>query len=431
MLGGGTFTTQNKVLPGSYINFISAQNTSSTIGERGIGALAIESDWGKDDEIFKVTAEEFIKNSSKIFGYDYSNEKMKGLRDLFKNITVGYFYRLNGGGEKATNTYATAKYSGIRGNDIKIVIERNVDETTKYDVTTILDTTKIDKQTVTTASELVDNDYVTFKKNAELAVTASTPLAGGTNGTVTGQSHQNFLNKLESYSFNALGCLSKETEVTSLYVAYTKRLRDEQGIKFQTVLYNTSANYEGVINLKNRAGENETALIYWVTGIIAGCKINSSNTNKVYDGEYTVNTNYTQKELETCIQNGELVLHKVGDKVRVLTDINSLVDTTSEKGEDFKSNQTIRVLDQVATDVASTFNTKYLGEIPNNASGRISLWSDIVSLFKEYETIQAIENFNSDEITVEAGNDKKTVVVNSKIQPVNAMEKLYVSVIVS
>lgn len=431
MLGGGTFIAQNKVLPGSYINFVSAQNISSNMGERGIAAIGVELDYGKENEIIEVTTEQFIKNSKAIFGYDYANEKMKGLRELFKHITKAYLYRLNGGGDKASNDIATAKYAGTRGNDLKIVIEQNIDEASKFDVITLLDTEKVDKQTVATASELVDNDYVIFKKDVQLEVTAFIPLKDGSNKDVTGQSHQDFLNKLEAYSFNCLGCLSKEKEISDLYVAYTKRMREEQGIKFQTIVYNNSANYEGVINLKNSAIEDETGLIYWVTGVMAGCEINASNTNKVYDGEFEVNTNYTQKELEECINNGELVLHQVGNEVRVLTDINSLVDTSNEKGNEFKSNQTIRILDQVATDIAGMFNIQYLGKIPNNDSGRVSLWNDIVSLFKEYQKIQAIENFKSEEITVEQGNDKKSVVVNSKIQPINAMEKLYVSILVS
>lgn len=430
MLGGGSFTAQNKILPGAYINFVSIQNAKTNIGERGVVALGLELDWGKEDEMIEISAEQFSKSSLKTFGYDYASEKMKGLRDLFKNAIKGYFYKLNAGGEKATNDYATARCSGKRGNDLRIVIEKNIDDENKFDVTTLLETTQVDKQTVTTAEELVDNDYVVFKKDTNLAVTASKPLEGGTNGTVTGQSHQDFLNKAESCSFNALGCLSKETEITSLYTAYTKRLRDEQGVKFQTVLYRTNANYEGIVNLKNKANEDETSLIYWVAGAIAGCAINASNTNKVYDGEYSVDINYTQNELKECIKNGELVLHKVGDEVRILTDVNSLVDTTEEKGEDFKSNQTIRVLDQVATDVASIFNNKYLGKIPNNESGRVSLWNDIVTLFNEYASIQAIENFNSEEITVEQGNDKKSVIINNKVQPTNAMEKSYMSVVV-
>ena len=427
-LGGGTFISQNKKLPGTYINFASAQSASSSIGERGVAAMAIEMDWGKDGEIIEVTSESFAKDSLKIFGYDYSNEKLKGLRDLFKNIKKAYFYRLNSG-NKATTDIATAKCSGTRGNDLRIVVAKNIDDDTKYDVSTYLGTKEVDKQTIKQVSELVDNDYVTFTMET-LEVTAGKALTGGTNGDVSGEAHQNFLDKLESYQVNAVGCTAKDQSTSNLYVQYVKRLRDEQGIKFQVVLYNNAANYEGVVNVKNSTVEDESALVYWVTGVIAGCEINQSNTNKTYDGEYTINADYTQAQLETSIDNGEFVLHKVGDEIRVLVDINSLVDTTSEKGEVFKSNQTIRVLDQIASDVASVFNSKYLGKIANNEAGRTSLWSDIVTLFKDYQTLQAIENFEDDDISVEIGNDKKSVTINTSVQVINAMEKLYMTVVV-
>lgn len=427
-LGGGTFISQNKKLPGSYINFASAQNASSSIGERGIAAMAIEMDWGKDGEIIEVTSQNFAKDSLKIFGYDYSHEKLKGLRDLFKNVKKAYFYRLNTG-NKATTDIATAKYSGTRGNDIRIVVAKNIDDDTKYDVITYLGTKEVDKQTVKEVSELLDNDYVTFSMET-LEVTAGKSLEGGTNGDVSGEAHQNFLDKLESYQVNAIGCTVKDEPISNLYVQYAKRLRDEQGIKFQVVVFNNAANYEGVVNIKNTTVEDESALVYWVTGVIAGCEINKSNTNKTYDGEYTINADYTQAQLEASIDNGEFVLHKVGDEIRVLVDINSLVDTTIEKGEEFKSNQTIRVLDQIASDVASVFNSKYLGKIANNEAGRTSLWSDIIALFKDYQTLQAIENFEDADISVEIGNDKKSVTINTNVQVINAMEKLYMTVVV-
>ena len=427
-LGGGTFISQNKKLPGSYINFASAQNASSSIGERGIAAMAIEMDWGKDGEIIEVTSQNFAKDSLKIFGYDYSHEKLKGLRDLFKNVKKAYFYRLNTG-NKATTDIATAKCSGTRGNDIRIVVAKNIDDDTKYDVITYLGTKEVDKQTIKEVNELLDNDYVTFSME-NLEVTAGKSLEGGTNGDVSGETHQNFLDKLESYQVNAIGCTVKDESTSNLYVQYAKRLRDEQGIKFQVVLFNNAANYEGVVNIKNTTVEDESALVYWVTGVIAGCEINKSNTNKTYDGEYMINADYTQAQLEASIDNGEFVLHKVGDEIRVLVDINSLVDTTIEKGEEFKSNQTIRVLDQIASDVASVFNSKYLGKIANNEAGRTSLWSDIIALFKDYQTLQAIENFEDADISVEIGNDKKSVTINTNVQVINAMEKLYMTVVV-
>ena len=39
-MGGGTFTVQNKILPGSYINFVSTAS-AATLGERGTAALPL------------------------------------------------------------------------------------------------------------------------------------------------------------------------------------------------------------------------------------------------------------------------------------------------------------------------------------------------------------------------------------------------------
>ena len=150
----------------------------------------------------------------------------------------------------------------------------------------------------------------------------------------------------------------------------------------------------------------------------------------LYDGEYTIVTDKTQAQLEDCIENGQIAFHLVYGNVRMLEDINSLTDTTVDKGEDFKSNQTIRVVDQIANDIAKLFNTKYLGKIPNNAAGRVSLWADIVAHHRELEGLQAIENFDSSLLTVEQGTTKKSVVVNDVVTVVNSMAQLYMTVVV-
>lgn len=433
-LGGGTFTTQNKVLPGSYINFVSLARATATLSDRGIVAMPLELDWGKDDEVFEVTEEAFQKDSLKIFGYPYTHDKLKGLRDLFQHANTLFAYKLTSGGVKASNEFADANFSGIRGNDLKIIIQTNVDDSLKFDVKTVIDTTTVDEQTVETAAELVANDYVTFKSGATLAVTASTPLTGGTNGTVDGTSHQNFLDKIEPYSYNALGVVTDDDTTKGLYVNFTERMREEIGQKFQAVLYREPADYEGVVNVKNSVsddGENEASLIYWVTGITAGCEVNKSNLNNLYDGEFTVNADYTQNQLREAILAGEFTLHKVGSDIRVLEDINSLVTTTDTKGDVFKDNQTIRVIDQIANDIAVLFNTKYLGSVPNDEAGRISLWSDIVKHHEQLQEIRAIEEFEDGDVTVSEGDTRKSVVVDDVVQVVNTMAQLYMTVVVA
>lgn len=429
-LGGGTFFTQNKVLPGAYINFISASKASATLSDRGYAAMAIELDWGVENTIFEVTNGDLQKNSMKLFGYDYTAPQLKGLRDLFLNLKTLYLYRLTSGGVKATNTYATAKYCGTRGNDLKVVISNNVEEEEKFDVSLYIDdTTLLDKQTVSQMSELVDNDYVTWKSGASLSETAGEPLSTGTNGTVNGLAHQTFLDKAESYYFNILGCVSTEDEIKSLYVAYTKRLRDEVGAKFQLVVHNKEADYEGVINVINDVEESPvSSLVYWVTGAEASCAVNASLLNKKYDGEFTVKADYTQSQLEGFINKGKFAFHNVGSDVRVLSDINTLLTVSDTKGDVFKENQTIRVCDQIANDIANIFNTRYLGVVPNDENGRISLWNDIVKHHQQLQDIRAIENFTSEDITVAQGDSKKAVVVYDKVTVVNAMAQLYMTV---
>lgn len=436
-LGGGSWTAQNKVLPGTYVNFSSVIRSSSSLSERGYVAAPFVLEWGPENQVFVIKCDDLRKDSLQLLGHDYTDDALRPQRELFRSAQTLYAYRLNTGGEKASNKFATAKYTGVVGNRLSIVIAANVDNETFFDVSTYYDNLLLDVQTVQTASELVDNDFVSFASSATIEETAKTPLAGGTNGSVTAGAYQNFLDKIESYSFHALVCPSDDTTTIQSFVNYTKRMRDEIGAKFQTVIYNASgsaslANYEGIVAVGNSASSGKAYdLVYWVAGAIAGCPINSSNTNRLYDGECEVETNYTQTDLEKAIRNGRFMLHNVNGEVRVLEDINSLTTLTEMKGEILKSNQTIRVCDQIANDIAVLFNTRYVGRVPNDEAGRVSLWNDICKILQSLETVRAIENFDTDDVVLEQGTTKKAVACTiSDLNIINAMAQLYLSVII-
>lgn len=426
---------QNKELPGAYINFISKSAASATLSERGIATMPLELDWGVSGDIFEVTNGDFQKNSMEIFGYEYTHEKLKALRDLFLNTQTFYGYRLNGEGKRASNTLAEALYTGIRGNDLKIVVQVNADNEELFDVKTILDTAVVDEQTVSAGNELISNKYVTWKSGITLEAAAAVPLTGGENGEVNGAAYQSYLDKIESYSFHTMGVAVKDDTTKALFTAFVKRLRDEMGVKFQLVLYDyAKADYLGVISVNNKVlneGWDEASLIYWVTGACAGCAVNKSNQNKKYDGEFLIDTPYTQNQLKAAIKEGKLIFHKVGSEIRVLEDVNTMVTVSDTQGDIFKDNQTIRVIDQIGNDIAVLFNTKYLGVVPNDAAGRISLWSDIVKHHEQLQEIRAIENFSDADVRVEQGETKKSVVITDLITVVNAMGSLYMTVTVA
>lgn len=423
-LGGGTFITQNKILPGAYVNTVSAAAASASASDRGVAAIGLELDWGEENKVIELVNSDFVKNSLVLFGYNSTSDSLKGLRDVFKNARKVLIYRLNGGGAKASNSFGTAKYSGTRGNDIKIAVSADVDNAEKFVVNTYLGTSLVDSQTVASAAELTDNDFVVFNKEAALAENAGEAMTGCTNGTEL--RHEAFLAQLEKYTFNALGVVSADNTINKLYSEFGKTMRNDYGIKFSVVVYNTKADFEGTVNVKNTP-----EAVYWILGVQAGIAVNKSALNMVYDGEFEIEADYTQAQLEESIENGEFVLHKVGDELRVLADINSLVTVTEEKGEIFKSNQTVRVADQIASDSATVFNNKYLGKVQNDAAGRESFWGDIRSILKSLSNARAIETFDDADITVEAGNKKGSIVFSCAAAVNGTMEKLYMTCVIS
>ena len=239
---------------------------------------------------------------------------------------------------------------------------------------------------------------------------------------------------LETYEFNTIAAYTDVTEDIATYVSTVKSWRDDFGKKCVLVAYNNEADYEGVINVVSTVKTSDAipayAMVAWVTGAEAGCEVNESCTNKIYDGDAEILCTHTQSQLEESMENGEFVFHRVYGKIRVLDDINSLTTTTAEKSDDFKSNQTMRVCDQIANDIAKLFAEKYIGTIPNDDSGRASLWGDVVKHHKELETIRAIQGFNPELVSVVQGANKKSVVVTDYVTPINAMAQLYLTVVV-
>ena len=450
-LGGGTWLFQNKELPGTYINFVSKVRAEASIADRGYGTMALELDWGPSGEIFRVDASEFQKNSQAIFGYDFGNDKMAGMRDLFINLKTGYFYRLNSNGTKATCDLGDAKYAGVRGNDLSIGGMDDPDVDGNKIVYTYLTTDgvlkTVDKQSVAKAEDLEDNDYIVFKKSGELESAAAVKLTGGTNGdSVTVADYQEYLALIEPYYFNTLGYVGSDTKVQSLMLAFAKRMRDDEGVKFQVVLYAAEKpDFEGVINVNKAnkvtdSGAELGSVVYWLTGAEASCPINQDLTNARYNGEFHLACKLKQYELIQGKRDGLLTFHVVTDPVGgnvngdvcILEDINSFTTFLKTKNKDFSLNQNIRILDNLAIDFARLFNKTYLGKVGNSDDGRDMLWADGCKVMEQYQKVGAIQNYKDEDLAKPVQGDEKSAVLwEFGVDTVVSMKRLYQTVVVA
>ena len=431
MAAGGVFTSYNKVLPGSYINFVSKARSIGTLGERGIVALPLKLDWGENDKILTISNEDFQKRCVEILGYDYSHEKMLPFREIFKNASCIKLFRI-GKGTKATatiqNLTVSAKCFGTRGNSLKIKISQNVDNSL-FNIFTILDDDIVFEQSAENIEALAKDDsnpFVTFSGSGSLNVNAGTNLLGGQNSEEENSEIAKFLTLIEAEQFNVLAYFGEDAKTKAIFESFTKRLRNEEGIKISLVLHDyKKADFEGIISVKNSAN-----LVFWTAGAIAGAYINESLTNKTYDGEYVFDSKFSNSKLKEFIQNGEFVFYFDGQDIKVLKDINTLTSFTANKNSDFCNNQVIRVLDLSANDISKIFNDYYIGKVQNNELGRDIFKSELIDYFRNLQSISAIEDFKANDISIKQGIEKGDVVVGLNIKPVSAMDKLYMECII-
>lgn len=434
--GGGAWNPpiQNKVLPGTYVAFSSKARPSNIFGERGFVACGVKLSFGAEGELITLEPSDLQKNSLGLFGLEYTSEELLPIRELLSHSKTAYIYRLNEGGEKAKATFesltVTAKYSGTKANEFTVIVANNVDDEQKFDVTVKVGTLKAYEKTVSNVDELSDNSFIDFK--GTLSVSSGIKLQGGTDGTETAQSHTRFLELLEKKYINIVVYPGTNEAVKRLYKSYVERRVNLEGSYFQAVLYEFEANSELVINVCSKAKGRENAgdLTYWVAGAEAGAEINQSVGNKIYDGELQVDTNYKQRELISSLKQGKFIFHEVDTKARVLADINSFVDFRPRKNEDFSKNQIIRVLHQIGNDISTIFNTRYLDKEQNNDIGRTILWNDIYNHAKKLEAFGAISDLEPDDIKILQGESKDSVFCEYLVNPVMAMAKLYMHVIV-
>ncbi len=435
-MAGGTWVSQNKVRPGVYINFIGEAKPLGAIGEKGVVAMALPLSWGASKQIVAIQAGEALVGK---LGYDAVAPQVLLIREALKRAKTLLLYRLNEGTRAEANQGTIsfkARYAGVRGNDIKIVIQTNIDDNAKFDVTTLVSGEVVDVQIVADLASLIDNEWVVFEGTGSLAATAGLSLSGGTDGNVTNQSYSDFLSALEVYDFNAVALVSNENSLKAIYSAFIKRLREEEGRKVQAVLADyATADHEGIISVKNGVvlsdGTQLDAVqaVAWVAGATAGAEMSESLTYQPYDDAVDVDVRYSHMEIESALKGGNFLFVQNRGRAIVELDINTFRDYSPTKGRAFSKNRVIRVMDGIANDFKTIFENFYIGKVDNNIDGRSLLQAECVSYLTLLLNEGMIQNFNSQtDLQVLPGTESDSVYVELYVQPVDSIEKVYIKV---
>lgn len=435
-MAGGTWIKQNKVRAGAYINF-KGKYDETVASERGIVGLPIVLPFGPEKEIIE------IDNNTDLFevlGIQEEEACLLMLREALKKANKVLLYRINGGVKAACTSgdfVITSKFSGTVGNDIRVVIQSNIDDAGYFDVITFLGDIKVEAQKVKTAADLVSNSFVDFSGKGDLTVSAGLKLAGGENKTATGEDYADFLKELELHEFNVIAMPVSDSAIKAVTKEFVRRLREEDGRKIQAVLPDyKEADYEGIISvkngvyIKNNVHVSNVEATSYIAALTASAGYAVSNTYAEYEGAINVDCKYSDREIITAIQDGEIVFIKNGEKILVEQDINTLKTFSDGKKSDFRKNRVIRVLDGINNRIKTRWEEVYIGKTSNNEDGRNLFKKDVLKILETLESEGALENVTIDDIDVAIGASKDSVLVKVNAQPVDAMEKIYMTVYV-
>lgn len=449
MPAGGSWTVQNKVRPGAYINFVSVPKPVGTLGERGTVAVGMPMSWGPEGAITRLTGDELLNGASlaKVGVTAVDTEESLPYRVALSGCFTALLFRTDKGGTKATATILAstlavdAKYTGTAGNNITVVTLKDKPVEGSFTIQVLVKGLLKESFVVTKIADLADieSEFVDFRvlnQTAAIPETAGTPLEGGTNGTVDKNLYPTFWEMLNTMNFQCVAMYDTDATIAPLMKTQVELWRDKYGKKVQAVVYNyPEADYEGIISVdqgfKTATETVDTTLFpIWAASWTAGAAVNESLTAQVVEGAVEIINPVKENDFEDALNAGRFVLSSRQDgAVCVEKDINTLHSFTVDKNYAFSKNRVIRCLDEIGNNVALIFNRSYAGKVDNDSIGRNQYKTELISLIDTLVGIRAVQNFDgAKDITVLPGEAIDAVVVDLVIQPVDSMEKLYLTV---
>ncbi|AVI41064.1 phage tail sheath family protein [Bacillus pumilus] len=445
-MNGGTFTPgTEKKRPGIYFNFKTTAQQRITLGDRGTVALPITMSWGEPKTFISISG---IEDLNKKVGLNIDDKSLLLFREAKKKAQTVLLYRLNEGepakAQISENFNVLANYGGQKGNEVTIQVTENVLDSSKRDVVTYVGTDIVDKQVVTDVKELKQNKYVQFSGEGEVTITAGVTLSGGKNGVPSVADYTAFLEAAETEYFDVIALPNNTSEqLKATFVAFIKRLRDDQGRKVQGVVANYAADHEGIINvtsgvvLEDGTEITPAKATAWVAGASAGANFNQSLTFVEYEGAVDTLERLDNDQVEYRLSQGEfLFTFDARDRtVSVEKDINSLTSYTTEKNKTFGKNKIIRVLDAINNDLTRELKDliklrKANGnDIPASDDGLQLVKTLITQYLTQLQDGSGITGFDSEtDIMIALNEDRDGFLIDLAVQPVDAAEKFYFNV---
>lgn len=409
---------------------------------------------------------ELVSNDWVVFGVEASNADVSAHSDFGTvNLTGGSDGTASGGaggaGTKATGALwgwgpITATPDGAAGNKVSVklsdsssselVISGTLDITASSPVwETIVTLTK----GVFTWNNLSESDKAKVRSNKFFTLDAdpasdtailspisdlprTVPLTGGADGAGGGAID---LSPVEDEYFNVVVTDDQSPEMRQQISAWIADRCDKRGRYARCLFVDKNALPDSAPDnmylslCVNTVNGDASLTAYALACVEAGASWNESTTMSTFGLDGALDEALSDDDLETAIESGIMaIMKRIDGALCICKDINTRAKNSSIPAQ-LGKNRAVRLVETLRNTLRSLWETQYAGKVHNDETGRLLWKSKVCEVLNEFVAGHGIEQYESDDIIVAAGEKSDEVIMTIPLQFIDSAELVYVNLI--
>lgn len=445
----GTWVSQNKVRPGVYINYVFSEAELVNYASNGVLALNYTLPLNPEG-VVEITSADIKNKGLQKYGVVSGTDAYKYITTLLKYSSklVLYSPKMTDSSKaklNVTNEFnAVAKYPGVEGNKLAVEVIGNAGERQAFNTyynNELVAIQYLDDETMTLEGI---NDFVEIEiTGASVTATVPTLLTGGVSGTIDKtQMTSAYLDEIKNKEIEVIAINLTEADYDfSVFEDFVNEYNANHVQKVVVVYPKTdeasaSKNSEFVIAIAPQEATLSNGLVM-DAGMVAGY-IGAKEAGADYTRDLTFDlcddivsiTELGNDEIEENIKKGIMNLSYRSDRSVVIEDdINSLVLLSENQSSALKSNDTLRLLNDLSYRIVSYGENVVIGKKKVTETTLNVVKAFVIGIMNQYAEEQVIINFDSNkDVQVVFGEQPDGILCTIAIQKTNSAKKLYFSI---
>ena len=401
---------------------------------------------------------ELVSNDWVVFGVEASNADVSAHSDFGTvNLTGGSDGTAaagGAGGTKATGTLwgwgpITATPDGAAGNNVAVKVFEAASNFFTMQGTLNADASEPVWETICSLTEsgLTWSNVDSYKSNkfftmdadpsssAVLCKVSDLPITTRLTGGADGAGGAIDLSPVEDEYFNVVVTDDQSPEMRQQISAWIADRCDKRGRYARCLFVDKNALPDSAPDnmylslCVNTVDGDATLTAFALACVEAGASWNESTTMSTFGLDGALDEALSDDDLETAIESGIMaIMKRIDGALCICKDINTRAKNSSIPAQ-LGKNRAVRLVETLRNTLRSLWETQYAGKVHNDETGRLLWKSKVCEVLNEFVAGHGIEQYESDDIIVAAGEKSDEVIMTIPLQFIDSAELVYVNLI--